>query len=715
MRTDATGGQSGARRRPAHRFRPAVFARLAGALAVVGLIGALVVPGTSGVATAASAPPYTLTVSKTTGLVDGEQITVTVQLPPGESIGTGSIRICRPDATFTSRADLGAFSGKCAPAVSSSQTALPGLVPFADGSGAVSTFTVGVGTATFGPSGQFTQTCDPTHQCRLVVLLPLSTGDVFDASNLLQFSDDSPTAACGGNEPGAVTSAGPDAFLAPWIDLTKSFCIQTGRHQPTQVAFIGEGEGQQSFNAGTTDLVYSSVGRRFPGHDDEPKRDAVSVPVALDAAVIGVFGGFSTTDPKWPAQKPKPYGNGDLKITMAEAAALLGQGADDAKAGFTSPLQARNPELDGAPIEVGIGSSPSPVNYGPAQAEGTTWLASNTFVKEAGVDWRAPSQTLLDNPKPSAPRGPIESMALADPPFSSAYFNLYSSRSSLQKIQVGLQPNTSQFGPQWVLTDLATATFLGIPTVAVQNSRGEFVQPTAASLQAATATMTEQPDGTELPSIGNDAPGAYPLTFVEHAVAPHEPLLDDNCAPRSDSQQLLTSWLHFLTTNGQAQLSNGLAPLPAAMLAKAQGQVSQVGTAPVTGQCGPAGGSGGPGGGATAPADFSGVNASSGIPGSSGDIPGSTGLSGSSTGGTGGSTSGGGSGGSGSGGSGTNGGAGSATAIKSVDDGALPGFGGGAASAIGGTVALLALALVGGVGGYVSSRRNAGSTGGQGL
>ena len=44
-------------------------------------------------------------------------------------------------------------------------------------------------------------------------------------------------------------------------------------------------------------------------------------------------------------------------------------------------------------------------------------------------------------------------------------------------------------------------------------------------------------------STVTDAAGAYPLTFVEHAVAPTEPLLDTACEPRAASQELLDDWL----------------------------------------------------------------------------------------------------------------------------------------------------------------------------
>ena len=64
--------------------------------------------------------------------------------------------------------------------------------------------------------------------------------------------------------------------------------------------------------------------------------------------------------------------------------------------------------------------------------------------------------------------------------------------------------------------------------------------------------MTVEPDGRRTPDPGATAPGAYPLTMIEYAMAPAEPLVDEACAPRPESQQVLSSWLAFLTGPGQA-------------------------------------------------------------------------------------------------------------------------------------------------------------------
>ena len=87
----------------------------------------------------------------------------------------------------------------------------------------------------------------------------------------------------------------------------------------------------------------------------------------------------------------------------------------------------------------------------------------------------------------------------------------------------------------------------------------------AASLLAAAPSLQEQPDGTFLPAVGAEGPGAYPLTFAEHAVAPTDALVDQACATRPGAQAQLAAWLGYLTGPGQAQLPEGLVALPPEM------------------------------------------------------------------------------------------------------------------------------------------------------
>ena len=94
----------------------------------------------------------------------------------------------------------------------------------------------------------------------------------------------------------------------------------------------------------------------------------------------------------------------------------------------------------------------------------------------------------------------------------------------------------------WALTDAATAaaTWGGLDDFALQTpdslaaapAQATYVAPTTSSMQAAVANMTAQPDGTLLPNPDGGAVNGvepYPLTYVEYAIAPAQPLLNSDC------------------------------------------------------------------------------------------------------------------------------------------------------------------------------------------
>ncbi len=75
----------------------------------------------------------------------------------------------------------------------------------------------------------------------------------------------------------------------------------------------------------------------------------------------------------------------------------------------------------------------------------------------------------------------------------------------------------------------------------------------------------------------------YPMTYVEYAMVPAEPLVDATCTARTDSQALLTSWLGYLVSpEGQAELSPGMLPLTSDLQAQARAAIARVGASPIT-------------------------------------------------------------------------------------------------------------------------------------
>lgn len=573
--------ESRRRRRPG--LRPVI------AVAALAVLAGLV-PGSWGASpVAAEDPLYTLEVTPSTGLVDGQAVDVIVRAAPGRRVGvSGKLNVCRADTTYETNDDLLPFvGGKCPDKPLSSSASGPWPIrAYPDGSAAVASMRVGTGRVEWGPAEnptQFALTCDAANPCRLVVDVQIEGGPrIIDSSVLLTFADDSPIGTCGGVRPGALSTGGSDRMLGAWIQWTREQCASEGAKASTQAVLAGEGEGHDSFASGLSDLTYSAVGAAFPGEGD-PARASVSVPVALNAAVVGILGGYGSTAPDWPSAVPKPYE--DVKVTVPELATLFGKGPFLFEATYISQLQQRNAELARGDAL----TNPSKFNpLAPAGGDAVAYVASTAFDTQASDQWRTPPLNITGNP-PDVPRGVHESFALADPPFVSSLFELYSSQAQLKKTVAENEFKPYNYGPIWVLTDLATAERLGIPTVAVQNAAGEFVRPTATSLQAAAATLTPQEDGTFLPDVGTTAPGAYPLTFVEHAVAPAEPLLDDACAPRTESQAVLADWLEYLTGPGQSTLAPGLAPLTPTLAAAASGARAEVGVATPTGDCAPEG------------------------------------------------------------------------------------------------------------------------------
>jgi hypothetical protein len=101
-------------------------------------------------------------------------------------------------------------------------------------------------------------------------------------------------------------------------------------------------------------------------------------------------------------------------------------------------------------------------------------------------------------------------------------------------------------------------------------------------MQAAVANMTSQPDGTLLPNPQGGAVNGvepYPLTYVEYAIAPSQPLLNPDCTPNTTGQAALGQWLNFLVGGAQNDLPVGMVQLPSSLVTQAQADIAKVGSA----------------------------------------------------------------------------------------------------------------------------------------
>jgi len=566
-----------------------------------GLIAAcLAIVGTAAVAFRVGAsnqlpdPGWQVTATPLTDLLDGTTVSVTVKANDDVAINNLEIRQCRLGPTYVAQVDNSPAEGNCpSTPVSSSadnvkvRSASDGLVNAArSDQGATVDFKVGVGTATWdAASGQTTLTCDIDNPCALLAQVRVGPDYLYQEFTL-RFTDADPVKACGGTATGVLKAQASDELTDAWANWTRQFCEANPGGAPSTTAFPSEGSAVNAFGTGDADLTYGSLGvdpTTGMLASDTPPRDAVAVPIALNAAVLAVGGGHRPA----PGLDKVPYPQ--LQMLASDSAALLSNGKSvlqNDSLPYSASILSENPSLQGiayyVPANILTSSLPST----------STWLLTSYFKAVAPADWVNRRTT------PPTPRGQTSSLAVGFDDDSTL-----SGRPAMQKVTVPAALNDPD-GPLWVFTDRATAASLSLTPVALDNGTGTFVSPTTDSMDAAVDAMQPGPLGVLEPTFGSApqasasaaATPAYPLTYVVYAFAPAQPLVDPTtCAPRSASQALLTKWLQYITGPGQQSMAPGLEQLTPALQTQAQAQITKVGASPVTGPCAGAGGGAGTG------------------------------------------------------------------------------------------------------------------------
>lgn len=568
----------------ARRSRWVVAVATAALLAIAGTW--LAGPASSTTAQTPADPPFTVSLSQREDLIDGQPVDVEVTMRSDLAATSVTAYICRPGKEYTSVTQNG---GDCPVSVPISASAgdrsFWQLYPYSSGHRARGTIVAGVGTAEWTSTingDRFSLTCNPANPCLLVVRASVpgtgGTQQYYDSSTTLTFQDSDPTASCGGPAPGALRSAGADRMLTAWREWTVAECTATSSSpgSVTLAPIPDEGVAVADFAKGDRDIVYTAAGPGEPGFTPTAKRATVATPVAVNAVVLAAAGGhFTADDPNWPAGLRRPYG--DVRLTPQEIAVLLGQGQGHLALTLRDQVLARNPEL-GA-IFPSVDARP-PLALSSATA--TSLYMTRYLDSIAGAAWTAGPEF------GSAARGVTANLGVpesADEPTFGNALSMVSDASLIDRAAFKriLEIHPGNLGPQWVWTDFATAQRLGMTTVSIQNEAGEWITPTAESLAAAVPTMKRQANGMLAPDVSTTATGAYPLTIVEYALAPAEPLVDDDCEARPDSQELLGDWLSFITGDGQAVLPDGFVPLTPALRTDATAAIAKVGTAPLTG------------------------------------------------------------------------------------------------------------------------------------
>ncbi|HZN15007.1 MAG TPA: hypothetical protein VFB78_12095 [Acidimicrobiales bacterium] len=594
--------------------------RLLGVVSALGLIAVAAWPvGHEAVAGAADEVPR-VSVSTTSGISDGQAVIVTINTNETVPVFAAEAALCRGGVTYQSTVgtppdDFGKGSANCplTPISSSSDAFVSDNLTLQNSQrpeGESFVFRLGSGSTTWtyqttdGQSHDTDLTCDQTHACSLVVELKHRASMAEGEPNRykpfvfpIAYGVSDPIAGCGGPADGVLATGAGDRMTDAWIKWTVGACDQLHIKAPGRASFVGEGVAVSQFDLGVLDLAYTATGtnpdvKLDPLHDPSaPHRPAVAVPLAISAGVIGVAGGTKAAD-----GHKVPYKT--LKLTAEEAAVMFAGGrygieqvngpnaTAEQPRPYAEDIAARNPELTGG---TGLFDSvvPNPV-LAMAGAESFSWYSTRYFKALAPAAWKIP-----DLPVFGAERGKAREvgadLAQAIPGFPAIEGStaLLTGRPALRKGLIG--PTVTSEGGIWVLTDLVTAQALDLTQVQLQDSAGHFVAPTPDSLRAALPGTKADAQGIRIsdPAYATAQNGTqpYPLTFVEYALAPTEPLLNDDCSPRANSQKLLKDWLTHITGPGQADLPKGMVPLPDDLKAQAATEIAKVGTAPVTGPC----------------------------------------------------------------------------------------------------------------------------------
>ncbi len=590
--------------RPSH-VRRAVGAALAFAAVATSAAFASVVPAVAAGSESATSTPWTVSVSETTDLVDGQRIKVNLKAPSDVSIYGVQIQVCRlgvayqPSSGSRPNTDFNEGSPNCPnQAISSSgdKRVIPtDLTSAKDPEGATYGYTVGSGRVVWENGGQnYDLSCDGGHPCALVVQVR-GTGPgqpttwiptIFE----LSYRSSDPLAGCGGAAAGALKSQGSERIEESWIHWTRSSCQRPGATGAlTSAIFPGDGRALTDYVSGRADVTYTSLGfTEGTGFIDAgvsggaTERPSIATPLAVNATVIAVANWYPG-----PSGRKLPYS--DIKLTADEAAALIG-GGPYGVGPHLQDIYARNPQLAAS----GMFDTNSAIQVtAPAEREGTTWLLTRYLSDLAPEGWMVPNNAAIFGDDAGKPRVVNSSFGTARPAYTRA-LEPYTSRSVLRsRLYNSIGP-----GGLWVVTDYATAKQLDLHPVAIENADGAFVQPTDDTLRAATDTIDlADPNpwvpGTDLTASSAAAAGRaptagvdpYPLTFVEYALAPAEPLRNDDCTPRTASQEILTSWLRYVTGEAQAELADGLIALTPALAEQAAERIAAVGASETTGPC----------------------------------------------------------------------------------------------------------------------------------
>jgi hypothetical protein len=407
------------------RRRALVRVALALLLAAVAILASSTVAPLGGPVTEAGAQavPYSVTVTPTTGITDGRQVSITIKTTVDHPIYEAQVRMCRgnvdyqPSTGAIPAPDFAPTGPNCPPAgVSTSAT--PVVIRSADTvyrfaptpEGDVTTMRLGVGVAGWTDSDGVarTLTCDARNPCSLVA--QINTAPVGVAPTWIPvvvpitFAEGDPLVACGGPAPGILSSGGSDALQDAWINWTLATCGSDGTSGAwSSNSFGDEVVSLERFDTGSLDLAYSGVGLSGEaGFVPNATRPTVAVPVGISAVSLGLENGYFDND-----NRKRPYG--PTNLTLDELTALVTGGAIGI-APYETAIKSRNRELDVS----GLFTNTTMQMGGPSEGGTAAWLTSRHLSRLRPDLWRVPNHPAFGEGAGRS-RGVDSSFALADP------------------------------------------------------------------------------------------------------------------------------------------------------------------------------------------------------------------------------------------------------------------------------------------------------------
>jgi hypothetical protein len=344
-------------------------------------------------------------------------------------------------------------------------------------------------------------------------------------------------------------TAGGSPMLADAMqEWQTGFCEGTNSVEVQYNSEVNESEARTGFADGVDDVAFTTLPITGP-----TKYPYTYAPVAVSAATIAYWVDNSATG--------QSYTN--LKLDPRLVAKLLTTSYaytnDACPGGGAAPFGCDN-AVDGNPIN--LYSDPEfeklnpEVKQNPAQPTGTeipnvvsgdsdmtwvttSWIAANkdatNFLAGQFDPWgmhvntyylglKYPTQAFL----PMDPYPPISFQYSPVYPLSTVATDM--SEYALPGTEDVKDPTTGNYDSlppetvggrdMWSVLDLADADRFLIPTAAIENAAGKYVQPTHSSMTAAVNDMTVDSDGVRSINEASKDPKEYPLTMIIYAVVP---------------------------------------------------------------------------------------------------------------------------------------------------------------------------------------------------